>query len=102
MASRRDLQSKLEEILGNRNVYFQPPENLKLNFPCIIYGLNKIQLHKANNKPYKVDKCYNLTYIHHDADNQLTEDILGLFDYISHNNTSKTNNMYHDNYTIFY
>jgi len=33
MGTRLELQNLLENILGSRNVYFQPPENLKLNYP---------------------------------------------------------------------
>ena len=52
MGSRIDLQSKLEDILGSRNVYFQPPENLKIKYPAIIYSLNNINLRFADNMPY--------------------------------------------------
>ena len=31
MASRLDLQDKLEELNENRNVYFQPPSNIQMN-----------------------------------------------------------------------
>jgi len=37
MAPRLELQEVLESLLGSRNVYFQPPLNLKMNYPCIIY-----------------------------------------------------------------
>ena len=43
MDSRPNLQAKLEEILGNKNVYFQPPESLKLNFPAIVYKRSNIR-----------------------------------------------------------
>ena len=33
--TRLDLQSYLKTLTAN--VYFQPPENVKLNYPCIIY-----------------------------------------------------------------
>ena len=31
--TRLDLQSALEEFIGNSNVYYQPPEGFKLKYP---------------------------------------------------------------------
>jgi hypothetical protein len=36
MGQRAELQILLESI--TEHVYFQPPENVALEFPCIIYG----------------------------------------------------------------
>ena len=40
MASRLELQDTLETILESRNVYFNPPESIKMNYPAIIYKLD--------------------------------------------------------------
>lgn len=42
--SRIDLQYLLENILGSRHVYFQPPETVKMNYPAIVYSLDGIDL----------------------------------------------------------
>lgn len=102
MASRLDLQTKLESILGNRNVYFQPPENLSLQFPCFVYNLSKIQLKKANNAPYIKSKSYLLTYIHDDPDDTLIENILDEFMFIEHRGQNKVNNRYQDVYQLYF
>ena len=78
MASRIDLQHKLEEILGNKNVYFQPPANFRMSYPCIRYKLNKKDIKKADNKAYLKANCYTVTLIHNDPDNQVQDDILDL------------------------
>ena len=39
MANRLDLQALLEDLLGSRNVYYQPPESDKMNYPAIVYAL---------------------------------------------------------------
>lgn len=102
MASRLSLQSKLEEILGTKNVYFQPPENLRMEFPCFKYDLSKIKLKKANNAPYLVSKGYSLIYIHRDPDDEMVLDILSLFMYIEHIRQYKSNNLYHDVYQLYF
>ena len=44
MSKRVDLGNKLKEILGSNNVYFQPPDNLKMVYPCIRYRLEVVML----------------------------------------------------------
>ena len=40
MRTRLDLDDTLREIMGDKgSVYFQPPENLKMKYPCIRYSL---------------------------------------------------------------
>ena len=40
---RLELHEILCTILGSRNVYFQPPESIKMNYPAIVYGLDDMQ-----------------------------------------------------------
>ena len=39
MGTRLELQNKLEELLGSRHVYFQPPESVKMEYPAIKYSM---------------------------------------------------------------
>ncbi len=68
MASRLELQSVLESILGNRNVYFQPPESVKLRYPAIVYSLDDIESAYADNGVYSFNKQYSVTVIDTDPD----------------------------------
>ena len=52
MSSRTDLQKKLEEILGSRNVYFQPPTNTMIQYPAIVYSLKRKESKFADNAKY--------------------------------------------------
>ena len=38
MSRRLKLQEKLEELLESRNVYYQPPESKKMDYPAIRYN----------------------------------------------------------------
>ena len=71
MGSRLNLQRKLEDLLGTRNVYFQPPPNLKMNFPCIVYERARLNTDFADNNPYKIDKVYYVTYIDTNPDSDM-------------------------------
>lgn len=63
MGRRDDLQLELEEILGSKNVYFQPPPNVNLSYPCIVYNLSSIRPRFADNIPYRLTSRYTITYI---------------------------------------
>lgn len=77
-SNRLKLQSKLEELLGTRNVYFNPPENFKMKYPCIVYNRQNIDRKYADNKSYKRSFCYKLTFINSDPDDVAIEKILEL------------------------
>ena len=63
MASRLELQTKLEELLGSRNVYYQPPESVKMEYPAIRYSKKKPDTKYANNKVYMKTNCYEIIVI---------------------------------------
>lgn len=56
---------------ARRHVYFDPPENLRLKYPCIVYKLSRINSTYANNKPYTHDREYELTVISRKADSPI-------------------------------
>lgn len=100
--TRLTLQEALEEFLGSRNVYFQPPEGYKLKYPCITYERSRITKVSADNIAYLKHKEYSLTIMHKDADSTLPDDILDHFKYIDFDRSYKADNLYHDVYTIIW
>ena len=52
MNNRLMLHEKLVELVGNQNVYFQPPASVKLSYPCVIYSIGNGDAKHANNKVY--------------------------------------------------
>lgn len=78
MGQRLSLQSLLEEILGSRNVYFQPPENIRVDYPCIVYNLSDIDSKHADNLLYRYQKKYTLTLASRDPDTNLVDKLLTL------------------------
>lgn len=76
MASRLDLQNKLEELLESKHVYYQPPENLKMEYPAIRYSLSRIESRHANNAKYSSFNCYEIIVIDKLPDNKIIKKIL--------------------------
>lgn len=70
MGSRLELHDILKDTLGIDNVYFQPPETIKLIYPCVIYNLLKINTEFADNLPYQRKKAYQFTIVDHDPDSE--------------------------------
>jgi hypothetical protein len=57
------LQSLLESLLGSGNVYFQPPSNLVMQYPAIVYHRDFGDTEFADNKPYRHTLRYQVTVI---------------------------------------
>jgi hypothetical protein len=101
MASRLNLQSVLETVLGSRNVYFQPPESLKLKYPCIIYEEVRGRSFRANDKLYSYRKCYNLIVIDKDPDSTIPDRLREL-PLCDTDRIYKSDNLYHFSFTLYY
>ena len=101
MATRVDLQNVLEELLGSRNVYYQPPETLKMNYPAIVYSRKTIDNSYANNSVYKQNYAYEITVIDKNPDSEIVNKVSKLptcrFD-----RHFKSDNLNHDVFTLYY
>lgn len=78
MANRLDLQTLLEDLLGSRNVYFQPPESVKMNYPAIVYGLEDIENIHADDRVYLSQKRYWVQLIDKNPDSEFVDMIAHL------------------------
>ena len=101
MNRRVELQTKLEELLGSRNVYYQPPESVKMEYPCIRYSKNDISSRHADNMKYSNLTQYEIIVIDKKPDNAVIQEILSL-PYTSYNRHYAANNLNHDVITIYY
>lgn len=101
MASRLELQTKLEELLGSRNVYFQPPETVKLSYPAIVYSREPIENRYANNGVYMQFVRYSVTVIDKNPDSEIVPKI-SLLPMCRHDRHFKSNNLNHDVFTLYY
>lgn len=109
MGTRIDLHTTLKEIMtgvlkrdpGSDHVYFQPPENIKLKYPAIIYSRNNMPRIHADNGVYAAGMEYSITVIDANPESLLLKPISSLptcrFDrhYVA-------DNLNHDVFTIHY
>lgn len=101
MGTREELDALLCIKTGNDNVYFQPPENLQLTYPCTVYELDGFYEPKADNYDYHRRHRYKLTYITHDPDDPNIEALSDL-QYCQMNRPYTADNLYHYPYIIYY
>lgn len=95
--ARTDLQALLETIL--RPVYFQPPTNLTMTYPCIRYNRSRINPTFANNKAYIERTRYTIYLIDKNPDSSYVDQIAAL-PYCSHQRHYVADNLNHDVFEI--
>lgn len=101
MASVNELQLTLEELNGNRNVYYNPPADMYMEYDAIRYSLSTIDVAYADNNKYKKMKCYDLIVISIDPDPEVVDKILEL-PYSSLGRPYKADNLHHYPITLYY
>lgn len=101
MERRIALQKLLEEILGSRYVYFEPPESIKLSYPCIIYGYTNLNVKYADDKKYLKKKAYDVTVISLDPEDEVSEKVSDL-DYCFFDRRFTSDNLIHDVYRLYF
>lgn len=83
------------------NVYFQPPANLTMKYPCIVYLRDDAQTRFAGNKPYTYDKRYQVTVIDTNPDSPIPDKVAALplciFDRFF-----ATENLNHDVFNLYF
>lgn len=101
MGSRLELHEILCEILGSRNVYYQPPESVKMRYPAIVYSRDNIRNTFANNAVYTQKRSYQITVIDKDPDSEIVERVSRL-PMCSFNRHFKSDNLNHDVFILHY
>jgi hypothetical protein len=100
MASRLSLHNKLIELLGNENVYYKPPNTLKMQYPAIKYSRIRGKSLHADDAKYALFDCYEIVVISKTQDNPVIEKILEL-PYSSYDRHYNSDNLNHDVLTLY-
>lgn len=96
-----ELQFLLEQLLGSTNVYFQPPKDKQMSYPCIVYQLDGIRSHYADGIPYRNAKRYLITYISKIPDAYIPDKI-GMLPTASFNRFFVQDNLNHWAYRVYF
>lgn len=101
MGTRLELHEVLVDILGSRNVYFQPPESVKMTYPAIVYSRSRIEKVSADDSMYKQSLAYDVTVIDKNPDSELPFKVAQL-PMCRHDRGYKADNLNHDVFTLYF
>lgn len=80
--SRLELHNILCDLMASMglkpNVYFQPPNNVKMGYPAIRYNLSGVDDTRADDDLYHVKKRYSLTVIDTNPDSVIWMKVMNL------------------------
>lgn len=99
MGTRTDLQTLLSNTITPAKVYFQPPPNSQIDYPCLIYERKSARKVFANDKSYKWEFQYTLTFISRDPDDGGVNKLMALPKCVFDRHFV-TSNLNHDVFTI--
>lgn len=100
--SRIELHNKFLEKLDISNRYFQPPESIKLKYPCILYDLYRVNQRFADDSNYRIMPCYSVTIIDKSTDIDWIKKMLESFKYCSLERVYNSDNLVHYSFVLYY
>ena len=101
MSNRLELHETLCAVLGSRNVYFQPPANVRMVYPAIVYSRNDIRNTFADNSTYIQSYSYEVIVIDKNPDSGIVDRIASL-PMCRFNRHYTSDNLNHDVFTLYY
>lgn len=101
MRTREELHTKLCQILGNNNVYFQPPETIKMQYPCIIYSYKGDDNLFANDRIYNRVREIQIQHISRRMTDSIVDDLTTQLNYCRFTTSFVSDNLLHENFTLY-
>lgn len=98
---RLELHEILAEVLGSRFVYFQPPDGIVMQYPCIVYNRERANVTFANNRLYLFKQRYSVTLIDPEVDSDKIFKLASL-QYSAHERWFAVDNLNHDEFTLYF
>ena len=97
-----ELREVLQDSLGYVNIYFQPPESVKMKYDCIRYKKNTMTVLRANDQTYRTRDTYEIIIISRDVDSELPKAFQKRFPTATPGRYYMADNLHHFPFTITY
>ncbi|ASR84594.1 hypothetical protein PQB76_gp014 [Arthrobacter phage Cheesy] len=98
---RRLLLHEILTGLGAEKVYFQPPANVSMVYPCIVYKRDSADTKFADDTSYRYTKRYMVTVITDDPDSEIP-DKLAQLPLCTFNRHYVSGNLNHDVFNLYF
>lgn len=101
-------RSELHQILknlyinGTPHVYYQPPKDQQITYPCIIYKLDDMPSIHASNNPYAIGHKYQITVIDSNPESPLRERVAMLPTAKMRTSPYTKDNLHHFVFSLYY
>lgn len=97
---RKTLHQNLINVLGTNQVFYEPPETVRMSYPSIVYSKGRINSMYAENKRYRNYTSYTIIVISKTPDLDVVNKILD-WEYASYNRGYKADNLYHEVINVY-
>ena len=100
---RLEFDTKLRAVMApvNGKTYFQPPEDLVMEYPCLVYELDDVYVRSADNGPYSMNDRYQVTFLRYEPDSPVIRQLL-CFPLSSFSRHFATSGLNHDVFVIYH
>lgn len=82
--------------------YFQPPADIQMYYPCIVYNHTNDLDDFADNLHYRHSKRYTITIIDEDPDTNIPEKLVQSFLYCTSDRNFDADGLHHSVFTLHY
>jgi len=100
MKTRAEMQTLLEGLIGNSNVYFQAPPNTGMHYPCFVYKFVRFNIDNADNQPYLVSGHWEIHHMYKSIKNDLKEKLALEVPFCTFDRRIVSDGVYNDYYII--
>ena len=107
MANDQIIQEKANDILkklkgiGIEHVYIDPPENIRMSYPCARVRLNIPRTRYADNRPHIVVPSWEIIYMSYEPDDEYLLKIMDAFQMISANRHYASDGLHHYPFILY-
>lgn len=100
MGTRLQLHDELLALAPK--AYYQPPETVRMEYPCFRYALSDVDSIHADNTSYHDFTSYSVTYISRTHAEEIIAQMKNRFKYCHFDRPYTADNLYHYNFELYY
>ena len=75
---RDEFHTRLQSIAPDYRIYFQPPSDIKMVYPAIVYELDRVVKKRADNRSYLQNRRYQVKLITKNPDDPVFDALASL------------------------
>lgn len=87
---------------GEDHCYFEPPADIQMKYPCIVYNHTNDQDDFADNIHYICSKRYTVTIVDEDPDSKIPNRLKNSLSYCTSDRNFASDGLSHFVFTLFY